>query len=188
MLFKGAFMDVRTMLLGFLMYGNMTGYDLKKFFSLSFSYFSGLSYGSIYPALKQMEREGLISMRMEIQDGAPNRKIYTITEAGRTAFTGALKTPLAADRVKSPFLARLFFFTFLQPQERLESACQYLESVRQAQKELEAIDSQVKNEADRYQYLCYQFGVRMYQDLVRNLSDVVTALESDMANSNEERA
>ena len=48
-------MDVQSVLLGFLMNTSMTGYDLKKAFSISFSFFSGLSYGSIYPALKKME-------------------------------------------------------------------------------------------------------------------------------------
>ena len=69
-------MDVKNIILGFLMYGSMTGYELKKFFSISFSFFSGLSYGSIYPALRKMEKEGLITMRLEVQDGAPNRR-YT---------------------------------------------------------------------------------------------------------------
>ena len=173
-------MDVRSMLLGFLMYGNMTGYDLKKFFSLSFSFFSGLSYGSIYPALKKMEKEGLISMQVEIQDGAPNRKVYSITEAGRAAFSASLKAPFPADKGKSPFLTRLFFFAHLAPEERLESASRYLESVRQVQKELEVIDPKIKDSADRFQYLCYQFGVRLYQDLVNNIAQVVGALEHDV--------
>ena len=96
-------MDVQSIILGFLMQQSMTGYDLKKAFSMSFSFFSGLSYGSIYPALKKMEKLGLISMKVEIQDGAPNRKIYTITEAGRKSFLESLQTPLVPERHKSVF-------------------------------------------------------------------------------------
>jgi len=76
-------MDVRSIILGFLMGQSMTGYELRKFFSLSFSFFSGLSYGSIYPALRKLESEGLISMALQVRDASPNRKIYTITERGR---------------------------------------------------------------------------------------------------------
>jgi len=173
-------MDVRSMLLGFLMYGNMTGYDLKKFFSLSFSFFSGLSYGSIYPALKKMEKEGLISMQVEVQDGTPNRKVYTITDAGRAAFAQSLKVPFPADKAKSPFLTRLFFFAHLTPEERLASATEYLESIKNVQQDLGVIDPKIKDGADRYQYLCYQFGVRLYQDLVRNIEVVVNELKSDV--------
>ena len=77
-------MDIKSILLGFLMKQSMTGYELKKAFSISFSHFSGISYGSIYPALKKLEKEGLVTMELQIQDGTPNRKIYTVTDAGRT--------------------------------------------------------------------------------------------------------
>ncbi len=103
-------MDVQSVLLGFLMHQSMTGYDLKKAFSNSFSYFSGFSYGSIYPALKKMENQGLISKRIEIQDGAPNRKIYTITEAGRGAFLESLRTPLPPEWPKESILDEGLFF------------------------------------------------------------------------------
>ncbi len=171
-------MDVRSTLLGLLMYGSMTGYDLKKYFSLAFSFFSGLSYGSIYPALKKMEKEGLISMKLEIQDGAPNRKVYSITDSGREAFVNALKMDYPAEQPKSPFLTRLFFFSYLSPEERLVSVTQHLESIRQAQRLLEAVGPQIEPKADPYQTLCYQFGVRFYRDLVNNISEVVGALES----------
>jgi DNA-binding PadR family transcriptional regulator len=131
-------MDVGSILLGFLMYRSMTGYELRKFFSISFSFFSGLSYGSIYPALGKMEKAGLITMRLEVRDGSPNRKVYTITGAGRKAFLAALRTPLPVERHKNAFLVRLFFFAHLSRQERLEVATGYLNSIREAQKDLES--------------------------------------------------
>lgn len=114
-------MDVQTILLGFLMFGSMTGYELKKFFEMSFSFFSGLSYGSIYPALKRMEKEGLITMELQVQDGTPNRKVYTITDSGRTAFVEGLKAPVEFERRKHPLLSRLFFFSFLPPRTECAS-------------------------------------------------------------------
>ena len=86
-------MDIKSILLGFLTRQSLTGYELKKRFSISFSFFSGASYGSIYPALKKMEREGLVTQQLEIQDGAPNRKVYSITAAGRKVFIEALTAP-----------------------------------------------------------------------------------------------
>jgi DNA-binding PadR family transcriptional regulator len=171
-------MDVKSIILGFLMYGSMTGYELKKFFTLSFSFFSGLSYGSIYPALKGMEKEGLISMRMEVQDGAPNRKVYTITDTGRRAFIESLQSPIAFERHRSAFLTRLFFFAHLSPEERLGSATRYLDSVREVQAELESAVPQIDAHADRFQKLCYEFGRRFFDDLSRNISQVVKDLEA----------
>ncbi|HTY22102.1 MAG TPA: helix-turn-helix transcriptional regulator [Desulfomonilaceae bacterium] len=170
-------MDVQSVLLGFLMHNSMTGYDLKKAFSMSFSFFSGLSYGSIYPALKKMEKLGLISKTVEIQDGAPNRKVYTITEEGRKVFLESLRTPLMPERHKSSFLMRLFFFAYLAPEERKAIAIQHLNSVEQMRNQLETFGPEIEARADRFQLLCFQFGLRMSRDLARNLSEVVKALE-----------
>lgn len=174
-------MDVRSMVLGFLMQGSMTGYELKKRFSRSFMFFSGLSYGSIYPALKKMEREGLITLKVEIQDGAPNRKVYTITDSGRKVFLETLRGPFDVDRPKYAFLARLFFFAHLSPEERLDGAKMHLESVKNLQRELKAVEPQIKGRADKYQYLCYRFGVQFFQDFVRNVSQIVGELEKEKA-------
>jgi DNA-binding PadR family transcriptional regulator len=172
-------MDVQSILLGFLMNSSMTGYDLKKAFSISFSFFSGLSYGSIYPALKKMEIQGLVSKRTEIQDGAPNRKIYTITDAGRVAFLDSLRSPLAHEQPKSPFLMKLFFFAHLSPEERHVIADKYLKSAEELRGQLEAARPQVEAHADRFQYLCFQFGLRFFQDLARNVSETIHALNEE---------
>jgi DNA-binding PadR family transcriptional regulator len=169
-------MDVKSILLGFLMYGSMTGYDLKKFFTISFSFFSGLSYGSIYPALKKMEEEGLITMRMEPQEGAPNKKIYTATDAGREAFLDALRGSFEFERSKSPFLMRLFFFAHLTAAERKAVTTSYLESVKQVQKDLEIAGPEIETHADEFQKLCFLFGLRFFNDLAENISQTLSAL------------
>jgi DNA-binding PadR family transcriptional regulator len=172
-------MDVKSILLGFLAYQSMTGYELKKYFSISFSFFSGLSYGSIYPALRKMEKEGLITMQVEVQDGAPNRKVYTITDLGRNAFTKALESPFHLERQKNAFLTRLFFFAHLPQEARKNIATKYLHAVKQVQEELESARPQIETHADRYQHLSFQFGVRFFQDMVRNISEIVHALENE---------
>jgi len=170
-------MNVKTMLLGFLMHNSMTGYEIKKRFSLSFSFFSGLSFGSIYPALKKMEQEGLITLKVEMQDGSPNRKVYTITDEGKKVFLENLGAPFPLEQPKNAFLARLFFFAYLTPEEQLASAKSHLGSIKEIQKNLSAVEPQIRGRADEYQYLCYSFGVRFYDDLLRNVAQVVEKLE-----------
>jgi DNA-binding PadR family transcriptional regulator len=171
--------NIKTILLGALSSASMTGYELKKIFSLSFSYFSGLSYGSIYPALKKMEAEGLISMRLEIQETAPNRKIYTITPKGQRAFREALRLPFGMERHKNSFLMRLMFFSHLSREERLDAANNYLESIHSSLRELKDIEPEIKARADRFQFLCFQFGLRYVQDLARNVAAVIEALNDN---------
>ena len=169
-------MDVQTIILGFLMKMSMTGYELKKAFSISFSFFSGLSYGSIYPALKKMEQEGLISMRLKVQRNAPNRKIYSITKKGKKRFASSLKTPFAPERFKSPFLAHLFFFDHLSPQERTRIGGQYLEAILVQKEQLESFRTEVDAVADPFQQLCFEFGLRFFSDLAKNVSKTVQAV------------
>lgn len=175
-------MDAQTMLLGFLMTGGRTGYELKKAFAISFSFFSDLSYGSIYPALKKMEKAGWVTMAVAVQDGSPNRKIYTITDAGRTAFMAELRAPFQLERFKNAFLTRLFFFSHLTPEERLAAAVKHLAAVQQAYEALKAVESEVASRADKFQFLCYRFGLRLFEDLTRNVAEIVDALEKDTVN------
>ena len=172
-------MDVQSVLLGFLMHSSLTGYDLRKAFSMSFSFFSGLSYGSIYPSLKKMESRGLISKQVEIQDGAPNRKVYTITEAGKKVFLETLKSPFVPEQPRSTFLMRLFFFAYLRPEEREAIALAQLDSVERLRKELDAARPQIEAHADRFQYLCFQIGVRYFENMARDISMMTEALKDE---------
>jgi DNA-binding PadR family transcriptional regulator len=155
----------------------LTGYDLKKRFSISFSFFSGVSYGSIYPALKKMEKEGLVTQQVEIQDGAPNRKIYSITTAGQKVFIDELTAPFHWEMPKNTFLMRLFFFAHLSPEERKAAVRSHLESLKETQRQLKTTRSEIEARADFYQLQCYNFGLRFYQDIIRNVSQVLKALD-----------
>lgn len=98
-------MSVRSLCLAILSFGDATGYEIRKESTDGrFSYFEDASFGSIYPALARLESEGLVTVREEPQAGKPARKVYSITEAGRTEFIGSLCEPQAKDTFKSPFL------------------------------------------------------------------------------------
>ncbi len=106
-------MDVRTLCLGALTLGDATGYEIRKMFEDGvFSHFLEASYGSIYPALTRLTEEGLVTCHSEQQEKRPDKKIYSVTAKGRTAFTEALLEPLAEDKFRSEFLfVMLFRFT-----------------------------------------------------------------------------
>lgn len=112
-------MDVRTICLGILTRGDATGYEIKNLFQNDgYQHFVEASFGSIYPALNRLTEEGLVSVRSEAQEKRPDRKVYSITTAGRTAFTASLLKPLPEDRHRSPFVFAMLF-SHLLPQERV---------------------------------------------------------------------
>lgn len=102
-------MDIRTLCLGILTMGDATGYEIKKFFEERLSHFYEASFGSIYPALGRMTDDGLVRCTAQAQDGRPDKKVYTITPAGRMAFMDALAHDPRKDRIRSEFLAMMMF-------------------------------------------------------------------------------
>ena len=102
-------MDVKTVCLGMLTDGEASGYDLKKQFESTFGHFFAAGYGSIYPALSALAREGLVNCREVPQEGKPDRKVYSITDAGRGQLMKALEEPCPCHKVRSDFLATMCF-------------------------------------------------------------------------------
>ena len=71
-------------ILGLLSHEDLTGYDIKKRIDGAISFFWKGSFGNIYPALKDMETQGLIS-KNDTSVGGRERITYKITEAGGRA-------------------------------------------------------------------------------------------------------
>ena len=82
------------------------------------------------------------------------------------------------EKQRSPFLTRLFFFAHLSPEERIRNARQYLASVEEVQRTLEATRREIEAHADPFQLLCFEFGVRFHRDLTENISETIKALEN----------
>ena len=112
-------MDVRTICLGILTRGDATGYEIRKLFEDGgYQHFVEASFGSIYPALNRLTEEGLVSVREESQEKRPDRKVYSITQAGRTTLIGTLMKTMPEDRHRSPFVFAMLFSDLL-PEERV---------------------------------------------------------------------
>jgi DNA-binding PadR family transcriptional regulator len=107
-------MDIRTVCLGVLTLGDATGYEIRKMFEEGpFQHFTDAGFGSIYPALNRLHGEGLVTCEEQSQSGRPDKKIYSITQIGRTSFAQAIRTAPSPDKFRSDFLLGLFFGHFL---------------------------------------------------------------------------
>ena len=112
------FVDIRTLCLGVLTLGEATGYEIKKMFEEGmFSHFYEASYGSIYPALNRLPAEGFVECTQQAQDKRPDKKIYNLTPAGRSAFLAEIPTPPGRDKLRSEFLVSIIFSQFLTPSQ-----------------------------------------------------------------------
>ena len=108
-------MDIRTLCLGILTFGDATGYDVKKRLEGPLRHYYDASFGSIYPALAGLKRDGLVKRVEEPQEKRPHKKVYSITQAGRLALVEALLEDPRPDRYRSDFMVTVLFADLLPP-------------------------------------------------------------------------
>jgi len=135
-------MNIQNVILGFLLDGPKTGYDLKREFDATVSYFFEATFSGIYPALRKMENDGLVAKEVIPQEGKPSKNVYEITEQGRAAFAEYLASPVAPSVQRSDLLLRIFFGShssedqirdwLRQERNRLADALIHLQSMQSA--------------------------------------------------------
>jgi PadR family transcriptional regulator AphA len=95
-------------LLGLLAIRDMSGYDIKAFADGSLRHFWAISYGQIYPELRQLEELGLVESE-EAAVGGRRRTIYRPTARGREELETWLAEPVeSAMEVRDELLLRFF--------------------------------------------------------------------------------
>jgi DNA-binding PadR family transcriptional regulator len=125
-------MDIKTLCLGILSLGPASGYEIRKQFEDGpFAYFYDAGFGSIYPALNRLSAEGLVSCTEMPQEGRPDKKVYSVTDAGLEAFRAALHRPPAPDKMRSEALVALFFGHLLDVEPRRSVYDAYLTRLRE---------------------------------------------------------
>ncbi len=95
-------------LLGVLSLRSGSGYDIKKFCDSSIGHFWNENYGHIYPVLKKMEEEELITKEVRQTEGRPSKNIYSITEKGKKELDEWLILPVEQESVRSELLLKIF--------------------------------------------------------------------------------
>jgi DNA-binding PadR family transcriptional regulator len=84
--------NMRLLVLGLLEREPMHGYEIQKWLEISHTeLWADVLPGSIYHALRQMEKEGLVEVQATEQHGHRARAIYALTEAGRAMFQRLLR-------------------------------------------------------------------------------------------------
>jgi DNA-binding PadR family transcriptional regulator len=112
-------MSLEYAILGFLNYHPYTGYDLKKIFDTSVQHFWPADQSQIYRTLSRLTEQGYVKMEKVPQEDRPERKVYHITEAGRTELINWLSGPPPFGESRSAPLVQVFFAGQLSDKEVL---------------------------------------------------------------------
>lgn len=178
---------VEYILLGFLLYGEMSGYDLRNYMSRSTANFYEASYGSIYPALKRLEASGCVSVRDEAS-GKRVKKLYRILPEGRKRFLAWMESPLEVLKHNTEPLIRVFFLSHLE-KEKAEKMLGCFSAAQQEELEkLEQLQGEVCATADRFQLETLYFGLEHHRHMIRWIDGVIASLGKEQDDRKEERS
>ncbi len=109
-------------ILGLLLESPMHGYELRKRLTGLLGAFRAFSYGSLYPALRRMQADGLIA-----EDTAPAgttvlrraRRVYALTDAGRQRFAELVADTGPQNYTDDGFGVHLAFFNRTPAEARM---------------------------------------------------------------------
>jgi DNA-binding PadR family transcriptional regulator len=99
--------NIRQLILGFLTQQPMSGYDIKRFLKGLSWLIDSPSFGSLYPALHTLLKDGHVTVEIVPQQDKPRRKIYTITDKGSETLQDWIDQPAASGVSLKAFLMRL---------------------------------------------------------------------------------
>jgi DNA-binding PadR family transcriptional regulator len=108
-------------ILGLLKDRPMHGYQLSRELGEALGGLWRVSYGSLYPTLRRLEREGAVVGTPGPTGGAGRRKtVYRITDEGERLFLELLQEqPHDGQTEDARFRVRLAFFRYLPPETRI---------------------------------------------------------------------
>lgn len=130
-------------ILGLINRYSMTGYDLMKVFNLELVNFWYAKHSQIYPELKKLNDEGLITYETVLLGDKLEKKLYTITEEGRKDFLHWLsKQDQLEPTPKDIFRLKTFFIESMPREDMLKQFYFQLDQRKSKLQKLETSMSQ----------------------------------------------
>jgi DNA-binding PadR family transcriptional regulator len=160
-------------ILGLLKERSMHGYQLSKRLTDTLGGFWRVSYGSLYPTLKRLEREGAVEQVFDEQEVGRRKNVYRITEEGEASFRGLLdEAGSDATGEDNRFRVRVAFFKYLAPDARirlLERRRTFLEE------RLDTITASIPTHRDTYTLSLMQHGRETTEQDIAWLNGLIAA-------------
>lgn len=168
--------------LGLLKEKPMHGYELKQRLAEQLGPFGRFSYGSLYPTLKRLAKDGAVETDLPKGEASRRKNVYRITPAGESLFEALLEeSGPSVTEERNAFMLRLAFFRYMKPETRtrlMESRRGYLQGRLQ---KMAASLKNVKEKMDEYSVELMRYGVNEAEHDIRWLDDM---LETERRNGN----
>jgi DNA-binding PadR family transcriptional regulator len=155
-------------LLGLVCLSPASGYDLKRIFAATPMGIYQPSSGALYPALRRLEAKGLVrAMALDgASESARRRRVYELTEVGRTAHMTWLRTPIEPSTVGRDLGLHLVRFVMMEHAFSRDEVLGFLDNLSDA---LAAFTAQLERYAavpqggDRHPRLALDHGLAVHR-------------------------
>lgn len=167
--------------LGLLKERDMHGYELRKQLTQRLGLFWSVSFGSLYPTLRRLEKRGAIHrVRPPAGTTSGRRKhVYRITAAGEQTFLDLLTDGANATVDEDKFSLRLAFFRYLAPEIRIRLLERRRATLEQRLDEgRESLRSAKRGKLDSYTLSLMRHGVDVTERDIAWLDELIAAERS----------
>ncbi|MFK5952422.1 MAG: PadR family transcriptional regulator [Desulfobacterium sp.] len=169
---------IEMMLMGFLMDGEKTGYEIKKYMENSTHYFFNTGFSSIYPKFKKLEKEGCVRVSEEIKNGKLN-KLYALTDEGKNRFLDWLEIKPDVGRIRDEALLKVFFFDHLKDEKITAQLKGYVGDLNEHVQSLQAIKDRFSSrEIEPWKMKTLEFGIQYYNFLGQKFNEMLLEKKS----------
>ena len=139
---------MRFPLLALLAGGPAHGYELKQAMEQQFgAVLPPLNAGQIYTTLSRLERDGLVDDDAVAQNGRPNKRVYRLTDKGKSELAGWVADSTPQTRLKDDFFIKLVLARAAGIADPLELIDRQRTAYLQALRELDDVAAQADETA-----------------------------------------
>jgi DNA-binding PadR family transcriptional regulator len=172
-----------------------SGYELTRRFDRSIGYFWSATHQQIYRTLRTMQADGWVSATVVVQQGRPDKKVYTVSDAGRSELTRWIAAPLGragalGDNRTREVAVKLRGAAFGDRSALRDQICalraeraQLLDTYRGFEK-TQFPDPAVLRDSALHQYLVLRGGIRAEEGTIDWLDEVTAALAGKLKQEN----
>lgn len=158
-------------ILGLLSHEDLTGYDIKKQVDGVISFFWKGSFGSIYPALAEMEKGGLVKRKKSNNTSGREKIFYQITKDGKNALKTWLNDEKATNDLKYETLLKMYFGGVEDRNVTIRNIGIFEKQVKGDLKLLKLYKENLEKVLDQedhvHYYLTVLFGIETYEAYLR---------------------
>jgi DNA-binding PadR family transcriptional regulator len=173
-------MSLRYLALGLLTQQPMAGYDIKRRLKPLAWLIGSPSFGNLYPILRSLLQENLVTVEVQLRQDKPPRKIYTITEAGQQALQTWTEQPATPrTTVLKTFVMRLVLAGHFTRSSLIGYLRQRRAQVSDYHTALDASIQELRESTDLEHRLASDYGLAMANAELRWLDDVLIHLSGE---------